>query len=205
MSYNDIYRKTPEYFGAEPAELLIANYHLIEKTKPVLDLGAGQGRNSIFIARQGYGVDAVEPSRVGVDIISEMAAREKLKIRTYCSRFEDFVPADIPYGAIMLFGLIQLLIAKIKRWTSPGDLILLSAFTTDDPRYEPNAAEMEAVGHNSFRTSGGEYRTFLEPGEILTLFRDFQAVYHWEGMGPEHHHGGKAPHRHATVNAIFKR
>ncbi len=213
MSYDETYRKTSGYFGVEPAELLTGNYHLFDKTKPVLDLGAGQGRNTIFIARQGFAVDAVEPSQVGIDIIAEAAAKEKLRVNTYCSRFEDFVPEHNPYGAVMLFGLIQLLgwdsivllIEKVKSWTIPGGLILLSAFTTDDPRYEPIVAEMEPVGRHSFRTPGGEFRTFLEPGEVLTLFEDFQVVYHWEGMGPEHRHGRKAPHRHATVNAIFKR
>jgi len=213
MTYDNIYKETADYFGAEASELLKDNYSLMDKTKPVLDIGAGQGRNSLFIARQGFTVDAVEPSQVGVDIITGLADENNLPIKAYCAGFEAFKPERPPYGAVLLFGVIQilswdkimLLTSKISEWTTPGSLIMISAFTTEDPRYEEIVKELEPDGRNSFRTPGGDHRTFLESGEILTLFKDYQVVYNWEGLGPEHRHGGKPPHRHGSVHAVLKR
>ena len=213
MSYDTIYKETPDYFGTDASELLKEYYPSMDKAKPVLDIGAGQGRNSIFIARQGFTVDAVEPSQVGVDIINGLAEENDLPLRAYCTGFEDFKPERPPYGTVMLFGVIQilswdmirLLTSKISEWTTPGSLIIISAFITDDPRYEEIVREMKQVGRNSFVTTGGDYRTFLEPGEVLTLFKDYQVVHHWEGLGPEHRHGGKPPHRHGSVRAVLRR
>jgi len=213
MSYDKAYKEIADYFGTEASELLKDHHHQMDKAKPVLDVGAGQGRNSLFMARQGFTIDAVEPSQVGVDIIAKLAGDHNLSIKAYCSGFENFMPKRSHYGAILLFGVIQilswdmieLLTQKIETWTEPGSLILISAFTTDDPRYNEIIKEMKQVARNSFITTGGDYRTFLEPGELLTLFKDYQPIYHWEGMGPEHSHGGKPPHRHGSVHAIFKR
>ncbi len=211
MSYDDAYKKIPDYFGTEPSPLLVEYCHLLNKPGPVLDIGAGQGRNSLFLAQKGYTVDAVEPSQVGVDTINRIASESNQPIRAYCTDFEDFVPPETPFGAVLLFGIIQmlewesinLLIEKIQAWTAPGSHILISAFTTDDPGFGRIAATSEKVGKNSYRMEGGTCRTFLEPDEVLNLFSGLETIHHWEGMGPSHTHGGKEPHRHAVAHTVF--
>jgi 2-polyprenyl-3-methyl-5-hydroxy-6-metoxy-1,4-benzoquinol methylase len=213
MSYDEAYKEIPDYFGAEPSPLLVDYHHLIDKTRPVLDIGAGQGRNSLFLARQGFSVDAIDPSQVGVDRISGMAADENLPIRVRCSGFESFKSENAPYGAVLIFGIIQvlpresikILADKVRLWISPGGLVMISAFTTEDPGFAKIAATSEKLGENSFRIDSDNIRTFLRPGEILTLFGDYKSVHHWEGIGPVHRHGGKEPHRHAVVHAVFRR
>ena len=212
MFYDDTYKKNPEYFGTEPSPLLVEYCHLIPKPGPVLDIGAGQGRNSLFLAQCGYTVDAAEPSQVGIEAINRIASENHLQIRTHCTGFEDFIPPEVPFGAILLFGVIQvlewksinLLIDKIRDWTAPGSHILISAFSVNDPGFDPIAAKYEKLGKNSYRIEDGTCRTALEPGEIIELFSGLETIYHWEGMGPSHTHGGKQPHRHATVDAVFR-
>jgi 2-polyprenyl-3-methyl-5-hydroxy-6-metoxy-1,4-benzoquinol methylase len=62
MPYDNAYRKTPDYFGAESSTFLRKFYHPIDKSKPMLDIGARQGGNSVFLARQGFAIDAIDPS-----------------------------------------------------------------------------------------------------------------------------------------------
>ena len=70
-------------FGAEPdarvwalaAEMADAAGH------PVLDVGAGTGRNALALARRGHPVDAVEMSPKFADIIRTEAERESLPVR----------------------------------------------------------------------------------------------------------------------------
>jgi cyclopropane fatty-acyl-phospholipid synthase-like methyltransferase len=187
--------------------------HLMDVSRPVLDLGAGQGRNAIFLARQGYTVHALDPSRVAVDVIRARAEKEGLPIHASMGRFETFDPDVDAYSGVLAIGLIQifsresiaLLVEKLKAWTSRGDLIFVTGFTTLDPDYARHAKERRSVGRHSFADMHGNIQTYLEPGEILELFRDFEAVHHWEGMGPEHHHGDGAAERHAMVDAVFRR
>ena len=73
MNYDKKYKETKEYFGKEPAGILKEHYQKIDKSKPVLDIGAGQGRNALFFAKEGYEVDAIDESKVSIEIVSTLA------------------------------------------------------------------------------------------------------------------------------------
>jgi SAM-dependent methyltransferase len=45
-----------------------------------IDVGCGTGRNAIYLARQGWQVDAVDISEVALDLLTETAAAENLPI-----------------------------------------------------------------------------------------------------------------------------
>jgi tellurite methyltransferase len=211
--YDQAYRDVPDYFGGEPTEILTEYYHLQDKTRPVLDIGAGQGRNSLYLARRGYTVDAVDPSPVGLEAIDKIAETENLPIRTYPVGFEDFTAENGPYAGILLFGVIQvlprdeadLLAARIRTWLADGGLVFIAAFSTEDPSYERSAAQLKRAGPNSFITGDNEYRTYLERDEILRLFSGFNVVHHQEGMGPAHRHGNRPPHQHAEIIAVLRK
>lgn len=211
--YDQAYRDVPDYFGDEPTEILTEYYRLMDKTKPVLDIGAGQGRNSIFLAREGYTVDAIDPSPVGLETIDRFAAEKHLPVRTYPVGFEHFAAENAPYSGILLFGVIQvlprdtidLLVQNIRTWLADGGLVFIAAFTTEDPSYERTVATLKKVGPHSFATGDNEYRTYLEPNEILTLFSGFGVEYHHEGMGPIHRHGNSQPHQHTESIAVLRK
>ncbi len=211
--YDQAYRDVPDYFGDEPTEILTKYFHLMDKARPVLDIGAGQGRNSIFLARQGYTVDAIDPSPVGLETIDQIAAKEHLLIQTCPVGFEDFAADNAPYTGLLLFGVIQvltrdkadILVGKIRTWLADGGLAFIAAFSTEDPSYEKSVAALRRVGANSFVTGDNEYRTYLEPNEILTLFSEFTVVRHQEGMGPIHRHGNSPSHQHAEIIAVLRK
>ena len=46
----------------------------------VLDLGCGQGRNAIVLARLGYSVTGIDNSLVGIDQMNEIGQKEKLNL-----------------------------------------------------------------------------------------------------------------------------
>ena len=211
--YDRAYRDIADYFGNEPTEILAEHYRFIDKTRPVLDIGAGQGRNSIFLAREGYTVDAIDPSPVGLETIDRITAKEHLSIRTFPVGFENFAADNAPYSAILLFGVIQvlprdkgdLLAEKVRQWLADGGLVFIAAFSTEDPSYGKSAADGKSVGRNSFISGDGEYHTYLEPDEILTLFSGFSVVYHRESMGKLHRHGNRPPHQHAEIIAVLRK
>ena len=211
MKYDDVYREHRDYFGAKPVQLLVDHCHLIDKSKPVLDVGAGQGRNAIYLARQGVSVDAIDPSRVGTDELASIADQDNLPISTHCIGFEEFSKPDGYYSAVLLFGIIQerdwvsigQLVDKVRAWLMDGGLVFVTAFTTEDPSFERFAAGKK-IGRNSYVNANGVTRTFMEQGDILELFDGFEAVYHWEGLGPLHQHAEKPPERHGTAKAVLR-
>ena len=103
--YDERYAEHPDYFGIGPDELLLEHWVRIDRRRRVLDLGAGQGRHALFLARQGLSVEAVDPSRIAVECLRNRAAEEGLELTVSRSAVENFAPEPGSYGALLLFGL----------------------------------------------------------------------------------------------------
>lgn len=213
MDYNRQYSSNKALFGDEPESLISENYRLIDNSKPVLDIGAGQGRQSIFLARNGYAVEALDPSEVGLKQIEKTADMENLPIFCSLGDIFSFEPKTDAYSAVLIFGLFQILkrteidylIQNLPKWTKEGSFVFLSVFSTNDPSYARHKKDDKKIGHNSFEDNSGNIRTYFEETEILQLFSDFEKVKIGSRMTPEHHHGDNRIHRHLIIEGIFKR
>jgi len=79
--------REPPLFGTEPDAIVTAMANRVEDPSdfPILDIGAGTGRNAIALARRGHSVDAVELSPKFADIIRREAKSAKLDVRVISS------------------------------------------------------------------------------------------------------------------------
>jgi SAM-dependent methyltransferase len=78
-AYNKHY-KQPNHFGS-PYPALISFFQKYEPKGKALDLGCGQGRDSIALARMGYSVIAVDISKLGVSQMISVSNNEGLDIQ----------------------------------------------------------------------------------------------------------------------------
>ncbi len=80
---NWIATREPPLFGTEPDARVwaLANEATDPTTHPVLDIGAGTGRNALALARRGHPVDVVELTAKFADMIRSDAERESLDVR----------------------------------------------------------------------------------------------------------------------------
>jgi len=202
-----------DHFGAAPSPLLEKFAEWIPTGARVLDIGAGQGRNTLPLARQGCRVTALDPSAVATETIRKAAAQEKLTIELVQRDFLDYEPIGA-FDVILCFGLIQILryqecaslVTRLHQWLKPGGTLFLTAWHLGDPSFAKLVAEWERLGIRSFRSPNGKkHRLFLEQGEILKLFFRWQRVHHWEGLGPVHRHGDGAEERHGDIEAVLTR
>ncbi len=209
--FDAAYHSTSDYFGAEPEALLVRFADLLDLSQPVLDVGCGQGRNTLFLARRGFSVDALDPSRVAVKQVGSLAEKDGLSVRTIHGTFQDLESGDDRYGGILLFGLIPLLSRSeisdlaqlVMSRLGSGGMLFATAFGTWDPDFPHRAGTWSEEDENSFRSPDGRLRTYLEPGE-LTTFPDLSPVYSWEGMTPEHSHGDGPSERHGLAEAVLE-
>ena len=212
-NFDAFYGSTPDYFGADPEASLVRFAGLLDPSQPVLDVGCGQGRNTVFLARRGFSVDALDPSRVAVEQISRLAENNGLAVRTVHGTFQYLKNGDYRYGGILLFGLIPLLsrteIAELASFVmsglDTGGILFATAFGTWDPDFQHRAGTWFKEDENSLRSPDGRLRTYLEPGELTALFQDLSPVYSWEGMTPEHRHGDGPSERHGLAEAVLRR
>lgn len=72
-----------------------------------LDVGCGQGRNSIALARLGFEVTAFDMSKVGIEYLRKKAESENLSIEAFVGDMYDFA-AYSDYDAIVLDSVFKL-------------------------------------------------------------------------------------------------
>jgi len=213
--FDAAYRHSDRYFGDGPDKLLVEFRGILDPGRPALDVGAGQGRNAVYLAESGFEVDALDPSAEAILATAEAARRKALAIQVSKIGFEEFEPATgrRAYGVICLFGLIPLLtwpgigalVDKVTGWSDAGTVVFVTAFTDADPSYEHCSAAWRRIGKNSFQDPSGGVRTFLAAGEAAGLFPGFEIVHHREGQGPAHRHGDGPVQRHELVELVLRR
>ena len=155
---------SPSYvYGKEPVEFLARNVALLPKGK-ALDLAAGEGRNAVFLAQNGFEVDAVDISPVGLKKAEALAAERGVRIRTIAADLEDFDLGTERYEVISnLYYLQRSLIPRIKRALKPGGVVVFEMFTLD------NLGIPGAHGPK-------DRNWLLEPGELRRLFDGFEVL-----------------------------
>lgn len=210
--YDKAYR-TPDYFGAEPSELLEKYAELLPEGCRVLDVGVGQGRNALALARRGCEVLGVDTSRTAVDQVNRLAKKDKLPLEARLQDFMTYEP-DRAFDAVLCFGLFPeldlrgcaSLVGRLHHWTRPGGVLFLTAWHTGDPGFAVCQEDWQRRSSRTFRhPDTGLSRLFLEPGEILKLFFRWEVVHHHEGLGQAHRHGSGPEERHGIVEAVLVR
>ncbi len=97
--YNILYHnKFP--FGSEPIEI-VKKALRYKQSGMALDCGNGDGRHSIFFARNGFTVTAVDTSSVAIQKLRDIAKKEKLAINGIIDDITKF-PFKEKYDAVIL-------------------------------------------------------------------------------------------------------
>ena len=87
--WNKVYSADQPIFLQQPTALLV---DAVKDRRPgkALDIGMGQGRNAIFLARQGWDVTGFDPSDEGVRQAQAQARKLGVRIHALVAREEEF-------------------------------------------------------------------------------------------------------------------
>lgn len=120
---------------------------LLEESARVLCLGAGEGRNAVWLAEQGYRVTAVDQSGVGLAKLDHLAAERGTSVETVKSAIEEWTPPAGGFdAAVMTFFHLPGQVRrkahdKVIDALAAGGVVIMEAFT-------PRQRQLD-------RTSGG--------------------------------------------------
>jgi tellurite methyltransferase len=152
------------YLGPDPSTFLADNMQIVFSLAPgrkALDIACGEGRNSIFLARQGFSVTGLDISEEGLAKGEKWAEREGVEIEFRRADLEsyDFLER---YDLIINFNFLQRdLIPKMFDALNPGGLILFDSIL--------NTPSLEGEHNRAFLLEPGELRRIFEglSGEII--------------------------------------
>jgi 2-polyprenyl-3-methyl-5-hydroxy-6-metoxy-1,4-benzoquinol methylase len=97
-----------------------------------IDLGAGEGRNAVWLASRGWTVTAVDFSRVGLDKAEVLAAEHGVEIATVCADATTWQP-DEPVDLVVLSYLQlpserqRVVLEHAASWLTPGGTLFVIA------------------------------------------------------------------------------
>ncbi len=132
---------TDQYvYGTEPNEFLAEHVRLLPKGR-ILSLAEGEGRNAVYLARQGYKVTAVDSSRVGLDKARKLAEENRVDIEFIHNDLEHFELGKEKWdGIVSIFchvppKLRKALHGKIINGLKHQGVLILEAYTPDQLKH----------------------------------------------------------------------
>ena len=192
------YEGNPRLHGAEPSAAARWTVKLFEAAgiDDVLELGAGQGRDALYLARQGFSVHATDFSEAALNQLRLDAQREGLDDRVTAALHDvrdPLPPADATVNAVyanvlmnMAFSRAELrsLVNEIHRVLRPGGLFVYTVWSTADQRFG-NCTE---IGDGLYAKDGFA-------GRFFDLDLVHELAERWELGGVDPYEEGPEPHR----------
>ncbi len=150
-----------------------------EKVKPhsqFLDLGCGNGRDTLFMSSKGFNVTALDKSISNIQKLQKIVSKNGLnnQITLIHKDAKDFCIEKNKYSVINIFNLLQFLPQKdsfeiikgVKSNLKKSGFVIISAFSTQDPSYKQN----------------NKIKSYFSTQELLKLFLDFDILFYIEDV-----------------------
>lgn len=159
----------------------------LKKDAKILDVGCGDGRNSLYLAGLGFRVDAFDISVNAINKIDYLKKRSNLNIKTYRCDVMDF-EYKYKYDLIIIHGVLQFIkkekqpktIELLKRWTNTNGYHIITVFTDE----EPAPPDLKDIMVGAFKNE--EIKDYYKDWRIK-MFRNYK-FYDEHENGIKHFH-----------------
>lgn len=198
--FNYYYKNSEYYFGEKPSSYLVKYINKYNIPPCIaIDLGAGEGRDSIYLAENGFDVIAIEPCIEGIKKIQRSAKAKNLEIETINSDFLSISESLNDVGLISCFtsldhmdtSYLLITISEIKRILNKFGYVFITAYTQKDPGYS---------GTNNVSDCYKFVKHFFEEDELANYFSDFNILEYELRTIWDKSHG--TPHEHSFVSML---
>jgi 2-polyprenyl-3-methyl-5-hydroxy-6-metoxy-1,4-benzoquinol methylase len=172
--WNRILTAEKPQFNTNPNVFLV---EIASGRKPgtALDVGMGQGRNSVWLAQHGWDVTGFDPAEKAVALAQENARKLGVNLKTEIKTMEDFDFGQSRWDLILLSYVgARGLTEKVQQALKPGGVVVIEGFHRDATK---NA------------TIGGA--VVFDSGELPSLFPKLRQVRYEEPVADADFGAGK--------------
>lgn len=169
--YNKKYDSKEYYWGEVPNDGCFEVMKLMPPTKrlKLLDIGCGEGKDSVFFARNGYNVDAFDLSHKGIEKTKLLAKKANVEVNAFVANMNEYRLSenyDIIYSSGALHyipdNLRQEIFYNYINHTNNGGIHVLNAFVKKS--FIDKAPDDE------------DYAYSYKSGELFTYYNDFEIL-----------------------------
>jgi SAM-dependent methyltransferase len=184
--WEKVYTENIDMFGKEPSYPARRAAELFGKgnMKRILELGSGQGRDTLFFARHGFQIYALDYSEKGLDAIQKKAGvigvsgflttiyndvRQRLP---FDDDFFDGCYSHMLYCMALTTSELEFLSQEVRRVLKPGGFNFYTVRHTADPHYRTGIYR----GDNMWEIGGGFVVHFFSREKVVHLAKDYEIV-----------------------------
>ncbi len=150
--------------GTDPCEWLESYANLLVAGGKALDIAAGEGRNSVFVASLGYEVISMDISEIALAKAQRLANEKNVKITTLSTDLDNSSLPENEYDLVLCFNFLERkLFPEIRKTLRSGGILFYETFNVDYLKYSRFKKEW-----------------VLEQNELLKVFNDFRILRYRE-------------------------
>lgn len=138
-------------YGTEPNAFLAGNAHLFKNGATILVPGDGEGRNSVWLARQGHHVIAQDGSQVGIEKAKVLAAQNNVQVEFILADLSIWEPVPASVDAVVLTyvhlppEIRRTVHRRLANALKPDGILLIEAFHTLQLNYMSGGPKSEEM------------------------------------------------------------
>ena len=169
------------------------------KGEKVLDVGCGEGADSVQFAQKGFSVAAIDSNRSYLKRLRAYVKDHKIKRMSITN--SDVVSYRYPKNTFDVVSCIlviccmkrsefERMLPRLKRSVRPGGIVIMSARNYMDPELREYRESATPVERNTFHANESccKFIYFVERGRLRKAFEGFEILYYYEGYAPCKYH-----------------
>jgi 2-polyprenyl-3-methyl-5-hydroxy-6-metoxy-1,4-benzoquinol methylase len=171
--WNERFGSEQYVYGEEPNLFIKKQANRLEKGRKVVCFAEGEGRNAVYLAKQGMEVTAYDYALNGLKKTEALAERNQVQIETkQKDLIQDEVPVEEFDAAIMVFGHFskqdqKTVFDKLVSAVKPGGIVMLEVYSEDQVHYG---------------TGGPKTLDMLyDPADLLQWLKGFKIMHFFYG------------------------
>jgi 2-polyprenyl-3-methyl-5-hydroxy-6-metoxy-1,4-benzoquinol methylase len=180
--FNQLYGKEVDYYGGQASPSLVRYLKMFNVSGPgtALDLGCGQGRNSEYLAQQGFSVLGVDNSAEAVACLTDNVVGQIADIAEFdiTPNHYQLIVANTSIDHLS-FEQNSKVVQNIINGLAPGGYVFVSVFMTNDPKESETASYVKLYY---------PMNQLKEQFASLTLLSYQEEFWLDEGHGNPHYH-----------------
>lgn len=205
------YQNTKQLWSSNPDFRLMQYIDLVKKGN-VLDLGIGEGRNSIPFASLGFDVDGVDSSQTAIDRCEDNFAGLDSTVNLINCDLKEYDIKKDNYTLIIAANVLNFfkkpeiaaMVQKIKAGLQEDGILYLTVFSTLEPKYITLKLNEKQVEENTFYIQErNSFVHYFTKEEIKEYFSEFELICLFEGVEYDTSHG--APHYHGGIDFMARK
>ena len=142
LKWDKKYTDNPRLLESREASVIVQRFSKLASGKKALDIACGTGRNTLYLAQNGFEIDALDISAVALQELSQHMNKvtDLSFIHTQLVDLDQYSPPLSHYNLIInIHFLDRSLISKLGKALKKDGILIVETYMQDDENEKPNS------------------------------------------------------------------